>query len=59
MIATGVLFYLTTSACSPVNDACEEAVLTIHTSQEVCELVILEERIFNGQCLPVEGIARQ
>lgn len=59
MIASGVLFTLVVAACSPAEINCEDGILTVFTSKEECERVIAEERIFNAQCIPVNGVARQ
>jgi hypothetical protein len=56
MINAGVLFYLTTAVCSPVNDTCENAIVSFYPEKEVCEQVIIDERLFSAECLPVNGV---
>lgn len=58
MIGAGVLFTLVVSACSPVNDSCEDGVNSIQPSQEICEQIIADQRLFSAECKPVEGVAR-
>ncbi|OAT26694.1 hypothetical protein M976_02855 [Buttiauxella ferragutiae ATCC 51602] len=59
MISAGVLFTLAVAACSPSDINCEDGVLTVFTSEKACEEVIFEERLFNAQCIPINGVARQ
>lgn len=58
MINAGVLFTLVVAACSPVKDSCENGIQSIQPSEDICNQIISDERLFNAECKPVDGVAR-
>lgn len=49
------LFALVLTICSGSNE-CADVIKGVYDTQSQCEQVIFEERYFNANCYPVEGI---
>ncbi|HGC8055381.1 DUF1482 family protein [Yersinia kristensenii] len=53
-----LLFALVVSVC-PAHEICRDIVYEVYDTQQECEKVIFENRLFNGNCYPVDAIIHQ
>jgi len=53
-----LLIALVITIC-PNSESCSDIIFDIYNTEQECELVIFEKRIFNGSCYEVESIIHQ